>query len=199
MAPLSNEKLISLFNNLTSKVDKLTEIVNFQTSLIQDLKRDNERLGKVVKSELGKNSDSIKVLPAQIHKNIYELESHFDNNNSIIFFKSNTDDIITDIIENIDFTNKNTFTEFINTNLDLKININDIVNINKIKPKLNKDTVDNSKSNSTKKNINNKYIIKLNSIYTKIDILKNKTNILNSDYNIFPYVNSVTNNIFYKA
>ena len=37
MAPLSNEKLISLFNNLTSKVDKLTEIVNFQTSLIHDL------------------------------------------------------------------------------------------------------------------------------------------------------------------
>ena len=54
MAPLSNEKLISLFNNLTSKVDKLTGIVNFQTSLIQDLKRDNERLGEVVKSELGK-------------------------------------------------------------------------------------------------------------------------------------------------
>ena len=44
MASVSNDKRISLFNNLTSKVDKLTEIVNFQTNLIQELKRDNERL-----------------------------------------------------------------------------------------------------------------------------------------------------------
>ena len=36
MIPLSNDKLISLFNNLTSKVNKLTEIVNFQTNYIQD-------------------------------------------------------------------------------------------------------------------------------------------------------------------
>ena len=43
-SPLSNKKLISLVNNINSKVDKLTEIVNFQTYLIQYLKRDNERL-----------------------------------------------------------------------------------------------------------------------------------------------------------
>ena len=49
---------------------------------------------------------------------------------------------------------------------------------------------------STKKNLNNKYIIKLNSIHTKIDNLKNKSKNLNSDYNIFPFVNSVINNIF---
>ena len=90
MSPLSNDKLISLFN---SKVDNLTEIVTFQTNVIQELKRDNERLGEVVKSELSKNSESIKVLPAQIH-NISELENNSDNNNGIIFCKSSTDEII---------------------------------------------------------------------------------------------------------
>ena len=36
----------------------------------------------------------------------------------------------------------------------------------------------------------------MNYIHTKIVILKNKSNILYSDYNIFPFVNSITNNIF---
>ena len=63
------------------------------------------------------------------------------------------DEIITESenIENIDLTNKHTFSDFINTNLDLKINIKDIINFNIIKPKSNKDNVDKSNSNSTKK------------------------------------------------
>ena len=67
-------------------------------------------------------------------------------------FKSNTDEIITDTenIENIDFKNTNTFSEFINTNLDFKINIEDIININIIKPKSNKDTVDKTNSKLNK-------------------------------------------------
>ena len=86
------------------------------------------------------------------------------------------DTIITESenISNIDFTNKHTFSEFININLDLKNNIKDIINFNIIKPKSNKDNVDKSNSNSCKQNVNNKYIIQLYSIHIKIDILKNK-------------------------
>ena len=44
MSPISNDKLLKLITELTSKVDKLSNIVTYQTQLIQELKINNTNL-----------------------------------------------------------------------------------------------------------------------------------------------------------
>ena len=39
--PISNNKLLNLITGLKSKVNSLTDIVKYQTNLIQELKADN--------------------------------------------------------------------------------------------------------------------------------------------------------------
>ena len=44
MSPISNDKLLKLITDLTSKVNSLTDIVKYQTNLIQELKADNAQI-----------------------------------------------------------------------------------------------------------------------------------------------------------
>ena len=55
MSPISNEKLLKLITELTSKVDNLSNIVTYQTKLIQELKIDNKNLNNLINSEFKHN------------------------------------------------------------------------------------------------------------------------------------------------
>ena len=54
MSPISNVKIIKYINELTSKVEKLSDIVTYQTKLIQELKTDNSNLINLINTEFKK-------------------------------------------------------------------------------------------------------------------------------------------------
>ena len=39
MSPISNDKLFEIISDLSNKVEKLTDIIKYQTTLIQELKQ----------------------------------------------------------------------------------------------------------------------------------------------------------------
>ena len=51
MSPISIVKILKYINELTSKVDKLSDIVTYQTKLIQELKTDNNNQKNLINTE----------------------------------------------------------------------------------------------------------------------------------------------------
>ena len=51
MSPISNVKILKYIHKLTSKVDKLSDIVTYQTKLIQELKTDNNNLINLINTD----------------------------------------------------------------------------------------------------------------------------------------------------
>ena len=88
MSPISNDKLLKLITELTSKVDKLSNIVTYQTQLIQELKTDNTNLNNLINSEFNLNKEIIQKLHIkQINNTLIKLDKDIqDNNNNIIIF-----------------------------------------------------------------------------------------------------------------
>ena len=88
MSPISNDKLLKFITELTSKVDNLSNIVTYQTKLIQELKTDNTNLNNVIHSEFNFNKEIIQKLHIkQIYNTLIKLDIDIeDNNNNIIIF-----------------------------------------------------------------------------------------------------------------
>ena len=75
MSPISNEKLLKLITELTSKVDNLSNIVTYQAQLIQELKTDNTNLNNLIHSEFNLNKEIIQKLPIkQINNTLIKLD-----------------------------------------------------------------------------------------------------------------------------
>ena len=83
MSPISNVKIIKYINELTSKVEKLSDIVTYQTTLIQELKTDNNNISNLINTEFKKNSDTIQKLPLkQITNSLIKLDNNINDNTS---------------------------------------------------------------------------------------------------------------------
>ena len=149
---ISNKQIITRINELKKSINKLSDIINYQTREIQDLKEDN----RVLKNEINKTNSNIENNNiVQISKiDSLSVKQKTDNNNIILTI--NTDNNGTKIDDN--------FIELFNNKLELQLDNNNILDLIKV------DNLDNNsdKSNSiTNLNKNNtKYIIKLDNIYT---------------------------------
>ena len=79
MSPISNVKILKYTNELTSKVDKLSDIVTYQTKLIQELKTDNNNLINLINTEFNK---------LLLKNTNYYLNKKHPNNINNIFYKT---------------------------------------------------------------------------------------------------------------
>ena len=123
MSPISNDKLFKIISDLSNKVEKLTDIVKYQTTLIQELKTDNININKLLNTEFKQNKDILKELPIkQLTKSLNKLGN--DNSSTLIFTNFNKQD-------NIDYVDKDNLINFINKNLEYTLNKESIVNISK--------------------------------------------------------------------
>ena len=185
MSPISNDKLLKLITELTSKVDKLSNIVTYQTQLIQELKTDNTNLNNLIHSEFNINKDIIQKLPIkQINNTLIKLDKEIeDNNNNIIIFTNlNKED-------KTEYTNKDNVINFINSKLNTELVEESIIDIQ----------VYNNKDNSSEELKSNKYIIKLDNQKSVINILKNKLKLKDTDYYINKKHSTNINNLFYNT
>ena len=78
MSPISNDKLLKCITELTSKVDNLSNIVTYQTQLIQELKTDNTNLNNLIYSEFNLNKEIIQKLPIkQINNTLIKIRQRY--------------------------------------------------------------------------------------------------------------------------
>ena len=185
MSPISNDKLLKLIIELTSKVDKLSNIVTYQTQLIQELKTDNTNLNNLIHSEFNINKEIIQKLPIkQINNTLIKLDKEIeDNNNNIIIFTNlNKED-------KTEYTNKENVINFINSKLNTELVEESIIDIQ----------VYNNKDNSSEELKSNKYFIKLDNQKSVINILKNKLKLKDTDYYINKKHSTNINNLFYNT
>ena len=122
MSPFSNDKLYKLIQNLSDKINKLNDKVDYQTSIILNLTKDNNIFKETIYNSQIQNNNSINI--DTINNKIKDIENNKDIANNIIFTNTNIDsNLITD------FNNTNNFTDFINKKLDIKLSYNNILNI----------------------------------------------------------------------
>ena len=115
MSPISNYKLLKLITDLTNKVNSLTDIVKYQTNLIQELKADNTQITNLINTEFKNNKDTLGELPIkQLTRSLNKLDN--ENNNNIL--------ILTNLnkCDNLDYQNKDNLINFINSKLDYELN-----------------------------------------------------------------------------
>ena len=173
MSPISNDKLFKIISDLSNKVEKLTDIVKYQTTLIQELKTDNININKLLNTEFKQNKDILKELPIkQLTKSLNKLGN--DNSSTLIFTNFNKQD-------NIDYVDKDNLINFINKNLEYTLNKESIVNISKY---TNASSLPNENDTNNITSKPDKYFIKLIDQNLTIDILKNKSKLSNSNYYI---------------
>ena len=187
MSPISNDKLLKLITDLTNKVNSLTDIVKYQTNLIQELKADNTQITNLINTEFKNNKDTLGELPIkQLTRSLNKLDN--ENNNNIL--------ILTNLnkCDNLDYQNKDNLINFINSKLDYELNKESIVNINKFNNNShkNKDTSDNTQTDD-------KYFIKFTNHDIVIEILKNKLKLKGSKYYINIKNSIETDNILYST
>ena len=188
MSPISNDKLFKIISDLSNKVEKLTDIVKYQTTLIKELKTDNININKLLNTEFKQNKYILKELPIkQLTKSLNKLGN--DNSSTLIFTNFNKQD-------NIDYVDKDNLINFINKNLEYTLNKESIVNISKY---TNASSLPNENDTNNITSKPDKYFIKLIDQNLTIDILKNKSTLSNSNYYINIKHSIETDNILYKA
>ena len=126
-----------------------------------------------------------------ITNTLKDIENNKDIANNIIFTNTNTDSNL-----KTDFNNTNSFTDFINTKFDTKLSYNNILNIHKLNTNNNKQ----SETDDVLDDIEcTKYIIKLDSLETKLKIFKNKNKLFDTKIYISQQLTFNTDNIFCKT
>ena len=185
MSPISNDKLLKLITALSNKVDSLSDIIKIQTNLIEDLNTDSIKLNTLINKEFKQNNERLLVLPIkQIAKSLIKLDN--DNDNTLILNNFNENDTV-------DYTNKSNLVDFFNNKLNIKNKL--ITHINKyIKP----NKTDFSNNNNNKKPIA-KYFIKFDNRDILLDILKNKQELVGTNYYINIKYSLETDNILYNT
>ena len=188
MSPISNVRIIKYINELTSKVEKLSDIVTYQTKLIQELKTDNSNLINFINTEFKKNSETIQKLPLkQITKSLIKLDNNINDNtsNTIILTNNNKEDTTP-------YENEDNIIKFLKSKLDIELEKGTIINITKSNTE---DT--NIKSSDTVQSV--KYFITLDNHKSMVNILKKKLLLINTNYYLNKKHPNNINNIFYKT
>ena len=188
MSPISNVKIIKYINELTSKVEKLSDIVTYQTKLIQELKTDNSNLINLINTEFKKNSETIQKLPLkQITNSLIKLDNNINDNtsNTIILTNNNTEDTTS-------YESEDNIIKFLKSKLDIELEKGTIINITKSNTE---DT--NIKSSDTVQS--DKYFITLDNHKSMVNILKKKLLLINTNYYLNKKHPNNINNIFYKT
>ena len=96
--------------------------------------------------------------------------------------------LTTDIEDNIDYSIKSTYLNFLKEKLDITIEEENIIKINKLK----------YKSDNNKQLKYNKFVISLNNSKIKSSILKNKNQLKDTNIYIQELLDNSTNNIFFN-
>ena len=188
MSPISNVKIIKYINELTSKVEKLSDIVTYQTKLIQELKTDNSNLINLINTEFKKNSETIQKLPLkQITNSLIKLDNNINDNtsNTIILTNNNKEDTTS-------YESEDNIIKFLKSKLDIELEKGTIINITKS----NKEDT-NIKSSDTVQS--DKYFITLDNHKSMVNILKKKLLLINTNYYLNKKHPNNINNIFYKT
>ena len=189
MSPISNDKLYKLIQDLSDKINKLNDKVDYQTNIILNLTKENNIFNETISNSQIKNNNSIDI--DTITNTLKDIENNKDIANNIIFTNTNTDFNL-----KTDFNNTNSFTDFINKKLDTKLSYNNILNIHKLNTYNNKK----SETDDVLDDIEcTKYISKLDSLETKLKIFKNKNKLFDTKIYISQQLNVNTHNIFYKT
>ena len=188
MSPISNVKIIKYINELTSKVEKLSDIVTYQNKLIQELKTDNSNLINLINTEFKKNSETIQKLPLkQITNSLIKLDNNINDNtsNTIILTNNNKEDTTS-------YESEDNIIKFLKSKLDIELEKGTIINITKSNTE---DT--NIKSSDTVQS--DKYFITLDNHKSMVNILKKKLLLINTNYYLNKKHPNNINNIFYKT
>ena len=189
MSPISNDKLYKLIQDLSDKINKLNDKVDYQTNIILNLTKENNIFKETISNSQIKNNNSIDI--DTMTNTLKDIENNKDIANNIIFTNTNTDFNL-----KTDFNNTNSFTDFINKKLDTKLSYNNILNIHK----LNTNNNNKSETDDVLDDIEcTTYIIKLDSLETKLKIFKNKNKLFDTKIYISQQLNFNTHNIFYKT
>ena len=188
MSPISNVKIIKYINELTSKVEKLSDIVTYQTKLIQELKTDNSNLIILINTEFKKNSETTQKLPLkQITNSLIKLDNNINDNtsNTIILTNNNKEDTTS-------YESEDNIIKFLKSKLDIELEKGTIINITKSNTE---DT--NIKSSDTVHS--DKYFITLDNHKSMVNILKKKLLLINTNYYLNKKHPNNINIIFYKT
>ena len=187
-----------MIQDLSDNINKLNYKVDYQTTIILNLTKENNIFKETINNNQIQNNNSITItytLTDTITDTLKDIEKNKGIANNIIFTNKNIDSNLTD------FNNNNKFTDYINKKLDTKLSYNNILHIRKLNTNKNKiseiDDVSNDIDTGTK------YIIKLDSLETKLQIFKNKNKLFDTNIYIYIYINQQlpfnTYNIFYKT
>ena len=135
MSPISNEKLYKLIQDLSDKINKLNDKVDYQTTIILNLTKENNIFKETINNNQIQNNNSITItdtLTDTITDTLKDIEKNKGIANNIIFTNKNIDSNLTD------FNNTNKFTDYINKKLDTKLSYNNILHIRKLNTNKNK-------------------------------------------------------------
>ena len=183
-----------MIQDLSDKINKLNDKVDYQTTIILNLTKENNIFKETINNNQIQNNNSITItdtLTDTITDTLKDIEKNKGIANNIIFTNKNIDSNLTD------FNNTNKFTDYINKKLDTKLSYNNILHIRKSNTNKNKKSETDDVSNDI--DTGTKYIIKLDSLETKLQIFKNKNKLFDTNIYINQQLPFNTHTIFYKT
>ena len=89
MSPISNDKLYKLIKDLSDKIDKLNDKVDYQTTIILNLTKENNIFKESITNNQIQNNNSITI--DTITDTFKDIEKNKDIANNIIFTNTNID------------------------------------------------------------------------------------------------------------
>ena len=172
--PITNQALYDKITVLENIINKLSDIISYQSKNIESLKD----IQKVINLEKKIDNNSI-IQAVKIDSIAPKINNKLINNNILL---------TTDIEDTIDYSKKSNYLNFLKEKLDIKIEEENIIKINKIK----------YKSDNTKPLKYNKFVISLNNSKIKSSILKNKNQLKDKNTYIQEYLDNSINNLFFN-
>ena len=89
MSPISNDKLYKLIQDLSDKINKLNDKVDYQTNIILNLTKENNIFKETISNSQLQNNNSIDI--DTISNTLKDIENTKYIANNIIFTNTNTD------------------------------------------------------------------------------------------------------------
>ena len=178
--PITNQALYDQITVLENIINKLSDIISYQSKNIESLKDENNIIiQKCINLETKIDNNSI-IQAVKIDSIAPKINNKLINNNILL---------TTDIEDTIDYSKKSNYLNFLKEKLDIKIEEENIIKINKIK----------YKSDNTKPLKYNKCVINLNNSKIKSSILKNKNQLKDKNTYIQEFLDNSTNNLFFNT
>ena len=178
--PITNQALYDKITVLENIINKLSDIISYQSKNIESLKDENSIIiQKVINLDNKIDNNSI-IQAVKIDSIAPKINNKLINNNILL---------TTDIEDTIDYSIKSTYLNFLKEKLDITIEEENIIKIKKLK----------YKSDNNKPLKYNKFVISLNNSKIKSSILKNKNQLKDTNIYIQEFLDTSTNNIFFNT